>query len=96
MKFYQFFKINKRFYKKREKTLIQQTMRKEKLRKVGLCFIIGYFIKPYKMIINNFFFNRSFCSQDFFNFTSSFTAQVLLFDIRMTQEISKGEVGNGK
>ena len=32
----------------------------------------------------------------FFCFASSFAAQFLLFDIRMTQEISKGEVGNGK
>ena len=28
--------------------------------------------------------------------TGSFTAKYLLFDIRMTQEISKGEVGKGK
>ena len=48
MKFDQFFKIYKRFYKKREKTLIQQSIRKEKLRKVRLCFITGCF----KMIIN--------------------------------------------
>ena len=39
MKFYPFFKIYKRFYEKREKALIQQSMRKEKVRKVGLCFI---------------------------------------------------------
>ena len=39
MKFYQFIKIYIRFDKKREKTVIQQSMRKEKLRKVGLCFI---------------------------------------------------------
>ena len=39
----------------------------------------------YNMIINHFFY-----------FTSSFAAQVLLFDIRMTEDISKGEVGNGK
>ena len=39
MKFYQFFKIYKRFYKKREKTLIQQSMGKETLRRVGICFI---------------------------------------------------------
>ena len=38
MKSYQFFKLYKRFYKKREKTVIQQPMRK-KLRKVGLCLI---------------------------------------------------------
>ena len=36
MKSYQFFKIYKRFYKKREKTVIQQSTRKEKLRKVGI------------------------------------------------------------
>ena len=39
MKSYQFFKIFKRFYKKGEKTVKQQSMRKEKLRKVGHCFI---------------------------------------------------------
>ena len=39
MKSYQFFKIYIRFYKKREKTLIQQSIKKEKLRKFGLCFI---------------------------------------------------------
>ena len=87
MKSYQFLKICKRFDKEREKTLMQQSMRKEKLRKVGLCFITDCFIKSFDMIINHFFF---FC------FGSSFAAQFLLFDIRITQEISKGEVGNGK
>ena len=53
----------------KKKTLIQQSMRKEKLRKVGFCFITGCFIKPFKMMINHFF-----------NF--SFAAQFLLFDIR--------------
>ena len=43
-------------------------MRKEKLRKVGLCFITGCFIKPFKMKI--------------FIFSTSFSAQFLLFDIR--------------
>ena len=38
MKSYQFLKICKRLDKEREKTLMQQSMRKEKLRKVGLCF----------------------------------------------------------
>ena len=33
MKAYQFFKIYKRFDKEREKALIQQSMRKQKLRK---------------------------------------------------------------
>ena len=81
-----FFKICKRIDKEREKTLMQQSMRKEKLRKVGLCFITGCFIKPFQMIITHFFYFSS----------SSFAAQFLLFDVRMTQEISKGEVGNGK
>ena len=51
-------------------------MRKEKLRKVGLCFIIGCFVKPVQMIINHFFY-----------FSRSFAAQFLLFDIR---EIKRG------
>ena len=33
---------------------------------------------------------------DFFYFASSFAAQFFLFDIRMMQEISKGEEGNIK
>ena len=44
MKSYYFFKICKRFGKEREKTLMQQSMRKQKLRKVGHCFITGCFI----------------------------------------------------
>ena len=47
---------------------MQQSMRKEKLRKVGLCFITGCFIKSFNMIINHFF-----C------FASSFTAQIFAF-----------------
>ena len=39
MKSYQFFKIYKRFYKKKEITIIPQLTRKEELGKVGLCFI---------------------------------------------------------
>ena len=46
-------------------------MRKEKLKKVGLCFITGCFMKPFKMIIDLFFY-----------FSSSFAVQFLLFDIR--------------
>ena len=64
---------------------MQQSMRKEKLRKVRLCFIAGCFRKSFNMIINH-----CFC------FASSFAAQFLLFGIRMMQEISKQEVGNGK
>ena len=61
-------------------------MKKEKLRKVRLiCFITCCFIKSFNMMINYFF-----C------FTGSFAAQFLFFDIRMAQEISKGEVGSDK
>ena len=46
-------------------------MRKQKMRKVGLCFITGCFIKPFQIIINHFFY-----------FSSSFAEQFLLYDIR--------------
>ena len=48
IKSFQFFKIYKRFDKEREKTIIQQSIRKEKLRKAGLCFRTGCFINPLK------------------------------------------------
>ena len=64
------------------KFLIQQSVKKEKLRKVGLCVITGCFIKLFKMIGNHF----SFC------FSSSFTARLWLFDIRDI----KREIGNDK
>ena len=46
---------------------------------------VSCFLKSFNMIIDHLF-----C------FASSFPAQFLLFDIRMTQEISKGKLGNGK
>ena len=46
MKSYQFFRINEHFHKEREKTFIQQSVRIEKLGKVGICFITGCFMKP--------------------------------------------------
>ena len=46
-------------------------MRKEKIREVRLCFITGYFVKPFQKKINHFFY-----------FWSWFTAQFLLFDIK--------------
>ena len=76
MKSYQFFKIRKLFDKEREKTLMQESMRREKLRKVGLCFITGCLMKSFNMVINHFF-----C------FESSFAAHFFIFDIKMTQEI---------
>ena len=57
-------------------------MGKEKLRKVGLCFITGYFIKPFKMIINDFLFISQAHSQRSYDFLIS--------------EISKREIGNDK
>ena len=65
MKSYQFFKICKRFDKEREKILMQQSMRKEKLRKAGLCFITGWFIKSFNMIINIFLFRKLIRSRIF-------------------------------
>ena len=56
MKSYQFFKIYKHFDKEKDKTLMQQSMRKERLRKVGLCFTTSFFIKSFNMIINHFLF----------------------------------------
>ena len=50
MKSYQLLRFYKRFYKEREKALIQQSMRIGKLGKIGFCFIISCFIKPFKMI----------------------------------------------
>ena len=44
MKACQFFKICKRFDKEREETLVHQSMRKEKMIKVGLYFITGCLI----------------------------------------------------
>ena len=51
IKSYQFFKICKRFDKEKEKTLTQQSMRKETLKKFGLCFIAVSFINSFNMMI---------------------------------------------
>ena len=101
MKSFQFFKIYKHFYEKRKKTEKSSHTAVNEKRKTkqswNLLYLTGYFMKPLKMAINHFFFNKSFCSQDFFfHFASSFTAQFLFFDVRMTQEISKVEIGNDK
>ena len=55
IKSYQFFKMYYCIDKETEKTHIQQSRRKEKLRKVGLCFTTLYFIKPFQLIINHLF-----------------------------------------
>ena len=51
MKSFQLLKIYKRFDKERQKTVVQKSMRKEKLRKVVVCSITDCFIKPFKRII---------------------------------------------
>ena len=50
--------------KEREKTFIQQLMRKEKLIKVRLCFITDCFIIPFKMIII-FFISQAYSLRNF-------------------------------
>ena len=61
-------------------------MGKEKLRKFVPYSITDCFINPFKMIINHIFY-----------FASSFAAQFLLFEIKITQEILKGGIArNGK
>ena len=61
------FQIYKRFAKEREKRFIQQSMRKQKLRKVGRCFVTGYFIlSPFDNY--SFFLFRKLISQCNFRF----------------------------
>ena len=76
MKCHQLFKFYMHFYKEREKSLTQQSMRIEKLGKVGPWFIAGYIIKPFKIIII-FFFDRSFCSQDTYLFCKLVRSAIL-------------------
>ena len=73
MKSYQFFKIYNRFYKEWEKSSHTAVNEKIKTKKSwDFIYLTGYFMKPLKMAINHFFFNSSFCSQDFFYLASSF------------------------
>ena len=85
MKSYLFFKIWNSFDKERVKTLMQQSMRKKILRKVGLCSKAGCFIKSFNMIINHFLILQVHSQPN-----------ICFFDIRMTQEISKGEFEDDK
>ena len=85
MKSYQFFKICKRFDKERENT-DAAVNEKKKTEKSWILFYNRLFYKSFNVKI----------IQSFVCFGTSFAAKFLLFDIRMTQEISKGEVGNGK
>ena len=74
---------------------MQQSMRIAKLGKVGLCFIAGCFIKPFKMIILSSSIPL-FVHNIFISFVNLYAAQFLHFDIRITQEISIREIGNSK
>ena len=77
MKSYQLFRFYKRFCKEREKTLIQQSTRIEKLGNIGLCFITGCFIKPFKMVIT-FSSVGLFVHKIFICFASLFSADSLI------------------
>ena len=65
MKSYHLLKFYKCFDKKREESLIQQSMKKEKVRKAGLCFMTGCFLKPFKILINHFFLFPKFIATNF-------------------------------
>ena len=64
MKSYQLPKICKGFDKKREKTLMQQSMRK-KAEKSWDFFITGCFIKSFNIIINHFFVSQAHWKPNF-------------------------------
>ena len=70
-----FSKFRDAFIMKEEKHTYSSQWEK-KLRKVGLSFKTGCFIKAFNMVINQFFY-----------LTSSFAVQFSLFVIRMTQGI---------
>ena len=81
-----FSKFTNTLIRNEKKPLIQQSMRKKKkkkLRKVGLCFITGCLINPFKMII---IFFIVFIYQAHLPHNLGF----------LIPGISKGEIGNGK
>ena len=49
-----FLKFADTLIRKEKKTIMQQSMKKEKLRKVGLCVITDCFTKFYNMVVNFF------------------------------------------
>ena len=63
MKSYQFFKTCKRLDKESEKVPMQQLMRKEKMRKIGvcLCFIKSFYI----LQLDIFFVSQAYSQLDF-------------------------------
>ena len=94
---YQFFKIYEHFHKEIEKkTLIQLSMRKEKLRKVRLCFITGCFIKSVnKMIINHFFsfFFYAFVHKIFFILQACFQRNFCFLISRLCKKYQNRRLG---
>ena len=68
-----FSKFANALIRKQKKTLMLQSIRKEKLRKLGLCLITGCFIKPFNMMINHFLILQAHSPPNF----------CFLFDIRM-------------
>ena len=82
MKSYTFFKIYKRLNKERQKALMQQSMRKEKLREVGICFITDCFLKHFKMIINLFFLFRKLIRSAIFAFCMRVPKQPFVFQFK--------------
>ena len=71
-----------KFANTKERKTLNHTVvnEKRKTEKIWTCFITCCL------------FNRFFYSQFFFYFANSFLAQFSLFDIRITQEISEGEI----
>ena len=70
-------------------------MRKEKLRKVGLCFITPCLIKPFKVIIN-FSSIGLFDHNIYFLFHKPIRSAVLTFLYRDDAGNIKGKIGNGR
>ena len=90
MKSYQFFKFYIRFYKKREKNTQTTVNENRKTEKIQTLFYLTDYPTTLKMAINHLFYSRSFCSQDFIYFTSSFTTQFLFFDQDEARNIKRG------
>ena len=70
------------FITKDKKTCMQQSLRIEKVGKVGLSFITGCFINSIKMMINHCFVNRTFCSKG-----------IYFFGKLLRKKYQKGELG---
>ena len=83
-------------YEKRKNSHTAAKEKRKTEKSWNLFHLTGYFMKPLKMAINHFSSIGIFVHKTFFYFASLFIAQLLFFDVRMTQEISKEEIGNNK